>query len=51
MNSKAMEFEEHYDPLRFPVRVGNVTGWKAMGVDILSFDTEAGKNAVHSWEP
>jgi hypothetical protein len=34
---KAMEFEEHDTPPRFPVRVGNVTGWDAPGVDVLSF--------------
>ena len=34
---KAIEFEEHDTPPRFPVRVGNITGWDAPGVDVLSF--------------
>jgi len=34
---KAMEFEEHDTAPRFPVRVGNITGWHAPGVDVLSF--------------
>jgi hypothetical protein len=34
---KAIEFEEHDAPPRFPVRVGNITGWDAPGVDVLSF--------------
>jgi len=34
---KVIEFEEHASPPRFPVLVGNVTGWKSPGVDILSF--------------
>jgi len=32
-----MEFEEHDTPPRFPLKVGNVTGWHAPGVDLLSF--------------
>jgi Domain of unknown function (DUF3883) len=36
---KVIEFEEHATPARFAVRVSNVTGWKAPGVDILSFNT------------
>ena len=34
---KAIEFEENDTPPRFPVRVGNITGWDAPGVDVLSF--------------
>jgi Domain of unknown function (DUF3883) len=34
---KVIEFEEHATPRRFAIRGGNVTGWKAPGVDILSF--------------
>jgi hypothetical protein len=40
---KAMEFEECDTPPRFPVRVGNVTGFQSPGVDILSFATEQDK--------
>jgi hypothetical protein len=38
---KAIEFEEHDTPPRFPVRVGNITGWAAPGVDVLSFASAA----------
>jgi hypothetical protein len=34
---KAMEFEEHDTPPRFPIRVGGITGWKGPRVDVLSF--------------
>ena len=37
---KAMEFEKCDTPPRFPVRVGNITGFQAPGVDVLSFATE-----------
>ena len=40
---KAMEFEQCGMPPRFPVRVGNVTGFQSPGVDILSFATEQDK--------
>jgi Domain of unknown function (DUF3883) len=35
-----MEFEENDTPQRFPIRVANVTGWRAPGVDVLSFASE-----------
>ena len=34
---KVIEFEEHATPPRFPVRVNNVTGWKAPGVRYPQF--------------
>jgi hypothetical protein len=34
---KVMEIEENDSPPRFPVLVSNVTGWKAPGVDVLTF--------------
>jgi hypothetical protein len=37
---KAIEFEKCDVPPRFPVRVGNITGFQAPGVDVLSFATE-----------
>jgi hypothetical protein len=36
---KAMEFEEKATPPRFPLRVSTVMGWKAPGVDLISFAT------------
>ena len=36
---KAMEFEEKAMPPRFPLRVSMVMGWKAPGVDVISFAT------------
>ena len=36
---KVIEFEGHASPPRFPVLVSHVTGWKAPGVDILSFSS------------
>ena len=36
---KAMEFEEKATPPRFPLRVSMVMGWKAPGVDVISFAT------------
>ena len=38
---KAMEFEANDSPPRFPLRVGQVRGYEAPGVDVLSFATEA----------
>mgnify|MGYP001614123306 CR=1 FL=1 len=37
---KAMEFERNDAPARYPVRVGNITGWNSPGVDVLSFASE-----------
>lgn len=40
---KAMEFEVTDEQPRYPLRVGQIKGWQAPGVDILSFATEANR--------
>ncbi len=41
---KAVEFEDAAAPPRFPLRVSTVTGWKAPGVDVVSFATADDRN-------